>query len=247
MSTIQNLIAVLPLGAYEYHGPHLSPETDTLIARAVIEGLPAFIPNMLDICFLDVEPVGYSVEHMRAKDTKTLSWHQAIERWMSIGVKQYRKGIRKFVMLNAHGGNSPLMTVVATELRAHYNMLAVASSWTRFGLPEGLLSSQEQMLDIHAGFIETSVMLAIAPDAVDMSKAADFENRQRQFKTQFSYLHAYGKHAFGWMMHDLNPKGAAGNARRANARDGEKILTHAIQGFAHLLIDIHHFNLEYFR
>ena len=38
-------------------------------------------------------------------------------------------------MLNAHGGNAPLMTIVATEARVRFNMLAVATSWTRFGVP----------------------------------------------------------------------------------------------------------------
>ncbi|MGO7594204.1 creatininase family protein, partial [Rhizobium leguminosarum] len=48
-----------------------------------------------------------------------------------------KKGIRKFVMLNAHGGNSPIISVVATEARVRFAMLAVATSWTRFGVPDG--------------------------------------------------------------------------------------------------------------
>ncbi len=83
-------------------------------------------------------------------------------------------GIRKFVMLNAHGGNSPLMTIVATEARVRFNMLAVATSWTRFGVPDGMIAPQDKAIDIHGGDIETSVMLALYPEKVDMAKAADF-------------------------------------------------------------------------
>lgn len=242
MNISPNQIMVLPLGAHEYHGPHLPLETDTLIASAVARRAAALLPDLLHVCFLDAEPVGYSVEHLHAEGTRTLSWRKAIERWIAIGAQQHKKGVRKFVMLNAHGGNSPLMSIVTTELRARFNMLAVATGWRRFGLPEGLLSPQEEALDIHAGFIETSLMLAIAPDRVDMSKAANFENRQVQMQRAFTCLRAYGKHAFGWMMHDLNPCGAAGNALRANAADGEKMLDHAAQGFISLLLDIHHFD-----
>jgi len=243
-----NRIAVLPLGAHEYHGPHLPLQTDTLIAQAVVERtamlLPASMPASMDVCFLETEPVGYSVEHKRVKGTKTLSWDEAVARWLAIGTAQHQKGIRKFVMLNAHGGNSPLMTIVATELRARFDMLAVATSWSRFGLPNGLLSAGQQALDIHAGFIETSVMLAIAPDLVNMQKAGDFHNRQADLERDFAYLRAYGKHAFGWMMHDLNPEGAAGNARRATAADGEKILAHAVGGFISLLQDVDRFDMS---
>lgn len=239
-----NRIAVLPLGAHEYHGPHLPLQTDTLIAQAVAERTAMLLPVSMDVCFLEAEPVGYSVEHKRVKGTKTLSWDEAVARWLAIGTAQHQKGIRKFVMLNAHGGNSPLMTVVATELRARFDMLAVATSWSRFGLPNGLLSAGQQALDIHAGFIETSVMLAIAPDLVNMQKAGDFHNRQADFERDFAHLRAYGKHAFGWMMHDLNPEGAAGNALRATAADGEKILAHAVGGFISLLQDVDRFDMS---
>ncbi len=66
-------------------------------------------------------------------------------------------------MLNAHGGNAPLMTIVATEARKRFSMLAVATSWTRFGLPDGLIAPQDKAIDIHGGDIETSVMLALKP------------------------------------------------------------------------------------
>ena len=49
--------------------------------------------------------------------SKTLGYAEAVEHWLGIAGDLSRKGIRKFVMLNAHGGNSPLMTVVATEAR----------------------------------------------------------------------------------------------------------------------------------
>ncbi|WP_421857084.1 creatininase family protein [Oricola sp.] len=231
-------IAVLPLGATEQHGPHLPLETDSLIAEALVERLIAQLPDRAPVVFLPVETVGYSPEHLYAAGTQSLEWDQAVRRWVRIGEQAHRSGIRKLVMLNAHGGNSPLMTIVATELRMRFSMLAVATSWTRFGLPGGVMGADEKHLDIHGGLIETSVMLAIHPDRVDMAKAADFASRQADFMRDYTHLRAYGPHAFGWQMSDLSEAGVTGNAAAASADIGEAILDHAVEGLVELLSDV---------
>ncbi|MCQ2002709.1 creatininase family protein [Rhizobium sp. NRK18] len=237
-------IAVLPLGAHEQHGPHLPFETDTLIADGIAGRLAENLPEHLPVTILKTEPVGYSIEHMDVAGTKTLSYSQAVERWLAIAEGLSRQGIRKFVMLNAHGGNSPLMTIVATEARVRFGMLAVATSWTRFGLPEGLISPEDKAIDIHGGDIETSVMLALHPDRVDRTKAKAFPSRQSDFAGRFRHLRAYGPHAFGWKMADLNADGVAGNAAAATAEKGERILAHAVRGIIELLEDVDAFDLS---
>lgn len=246
----RDMIVVLPLGATEQHGPHLPFETDTIIAEGIAERVRDALsaretdsPNALNVNFMPAQPIGYSIEHMDSEGTQSLAFSEAVNQWIGIGENLHAGGIRKLVMLNAHGGNSPLMTIVATELRVRLDMLAVATSWTRFGLPEGLISPEEKALDIHGGFIETSVMLALRPDLVDMTKARDFSNAQAQFSHEFKYLRAYGPHAFGWKMHDLNPEGVAGNAARASSQAGEKLIAHAVSGFIDLLRDVDRFDL----
>lgn len=239
-------IAVLPLGAHEYHGPHLPFETDTILAQAFAEAIKTRLPAAIraQTHFLPAEPVGYSREHMRVKGSQTLSYAEAIEKWLSIAAEQHKKGVRKFIMLNAHGGNSPLMTIIATELRARFNMLAVAASLSRFGLPEGLLAPAEQALDIHGGFIETSLMLAIAPDKVHMDKAQNFSNAQQSMAQEFALLRAYGKHSFGWLMQDINPQGAAGGAAKATAQAGAQILAYAAEQAVKLFADVDKFAMS---
>lgn len=237
-------IAVLPLGATEQHGPHLPFETDTLIAEAVASRLKARLAGQLPVTFLPVEPVGYSVEHMDVAGTKSLTFQEAIDRWIGIGAKLAQLGTKKFVMLNAHGGNSPLMTIVATELRVRHSMLAVATSWTRFGYPADIVTAQEKAIGIHGGLIETSVMLAIRPDLVDMAKARDFASAQTLFEKDFTHLRAYGPHAFGWKMSDLSLAGVTGNAAAATADKGERILDHAVAGLADLMRDVAKFDLS---
>lgn len=241
-----DMIVVLPLGAHEQHGPHLPFETDTIIAEGLVARINEALPANLNVNFLPVQPVGYSIEHMDVEGTQSLAFSEAVNQWVGMGENLNAGGIRKLVMLNAHGGNAPLMTIVATELRARLDMLAVATSWTRFGLPEGLIAPEEKALDIHGGFIETSVMLALRPDLVDMSKAAEFTSAQSDFAKDFKHLRAYGPHAFGWKMSDLNAQGVAGNAAAATAEAGEKILAHAVSCFIELLQDVDRFDLARF-
>lgn len=240
-------IVVLPLGATEQHGPHLPFETDTIIAEGVVERTRAILPNDLAVSFLPVEPVGYSIEHLDVAGTKSLRYDEAVERWIGFGVEAHQRGARRFVMLNAHGGNSPLMTIVATELRVRFGMLAVATSWTRFGYPAELVTPREKSLGIHGGLIETSVMLALRPDLVDMGKARHFTSAQEGFERDFTHLRAYGPHAFGWKMSDLSQDGVTGNAAGASAQIGEALLDHAAQGFVELLQDVARFDLSTLR
>ncbi|WP_183871120.1 creatininase family protein [Rhizobium sp. BK491] len=237
-------IAVLPLGAYEQHGPHLPFETDALIAGGIVSRLKVALPANLPVTFLAVEPVGYSIEHMDVVGTRTLAFDEAVRRWLGIAEKMNNLGIRKFVMLNAHGGNSPLMTIVATEARVRFDMLAVATSWTRFGVPDGLISPDDKAIDIHGGDIETSVMLALHPEKVDMSKASNFPSRQSEFIKGFKHLRAYGPHAFGWKMSDLSAQGVAGNAGVATAEKGERLISHSVKGLVELLEDVDRFDVS---
>lgn len=237
-------IAVLPLGAHEQHGPHLPFDTDTIIAAGVAERLAAALPAGLDVRFLPVEPIGYSIEHMDVEGTKTLTYQEAVERWLGIARELRDSGIRKLVLLNAHGGNSPLLTIVATEARIRFNMLVVATSWTRFGVPEGFMAPSDKAIDIHAGDIETSVMLALRPDRVVMALAQNFGSRQRDYERRFAHLRAYGPHAFGWKMRDLNTEGAAGNAAAATGEKGELLLDHAVAGLIALLRDVAEFEAD---
>lgn len=235
-------IAVLPLGAHEQHGPHLPFETDTIIASGIACALAENIEDKLPVTFLPVETVGYSIEHMDFEGSKTLAFDEAVKRWIEIGEKLASQGINKMMILNAHGGNSPLMTIVATELRVRFNMFCVATSWTRFIVPGDVISHEEKAYGIHGGDIETSVVLALAPEAVDMNKAEDFPNFQQVLSEDYKYLKAYGPHAFGWKAQDLNVSGVNGNASFATVSKGEALIAQAVNGLSQLLEEMDRFD-----
>lgn len=231
-------IAILPLGAYEQHGPHLPFETDFLIADALSNRLQSSLTDRLNLYFLPTETIGYSVEHCLNPQTKSLTYSEAIEHWFKIGEKCHEHGILKLVLFNAHGGNWPILQIVAQELRAKYNMMVVITGVSRFLKNSPLLSEEEKQFDIHAGKIETSIILAIAADKVQMDQAKKFNNLQQSLTQKFKYLRDYGPHAFNWMIEDLNKEGACGDASKASAELGNQLLDYITQEFIILLQEI---------
>ena len=236
-------IAVLPVAAIEQHGPHLPVATDTAILAGVVDRVISILPDDLPVTVLPVQAIGKSNEHIASPGTLTLSWDTVIRAWIEIGESVRRAGVRKLLILNAHGGNVPLIDVVTRELRVRSGMLAVHSGWFRFPPPEGTFEPDEAAYGIHGNDLETSAMLHLQPDLVHMERAADFRSAQLDFLQEFEHLRGHGAHAFGWLAQDLHPSGATGNAAAATAEKGQMAVDHAAQGIVELLADMHRFDL----
>jgi creatinine amidohydrolase len=237
-------IAVLPLAATEQHGPHLPLETDVMIGEAFLARLQELLPATLPVTFLPVERVGISTEHTDYPGTQTLSTAAALKRWMALGEDVVRCGVKKLVMVTSHGGNSAAMQLVAQDLRAQHRMLAVTTSWSRFGTPDGLFSEVELRHGIHGGAVETSIMLARYPQQVKRDAIADFPSSAAAMEKEFGWLSTQRPAPFAWQAQDLNPSGAVGDARQATAEKGEKLLDHGARAFCDLLCDVDNFDVS---
>jgi creatinine amidohydrolase len=236
-------IAVLPLAATEQHGPHLPFETDTMIAQAYLARVREIVPKNLPVTFLPIEPVGISTEHIAYPGTQTLATDAALNKWMALGDTVARVGVRKLIIVTSHGGNSAAMALIAQDLRAKHEMLAVNTSWSRFGAPDGLFSADELRFGIHGGAVETSIMLAAFPDSVRRERIANFESTERKMTTEFRWLSAGRPAPFAWAMQDLNPAGAVGDATMATAEKGRALIEHGARAFVELLADVQTFDL----
>jgi creatinine amidohydrolase len=237
-------IAVLPVAAIEQHGPHLPLFTDACIAEGMVARAIELMPAELPVTFLPVQAVGKSNEHISSPGTLTLSWETVTRAWIELGESVRRAGVMKLILINAHGGNVPVLDTVARELRVRHDMLAVATGWSRFGYPEEMFGARELSYGIHGGEIETSLMLHLRPDLVRMDRAEDFLSAQLGFLDEFRHLRAHGPAQFGWKAQDLNPAGAVGNAKAATAEKGQAVLDHQAAAFVALCRDVDEFDLD---
>ena len=236
-------IAVLPLAATEQHGPHLPLATDVMIAEAYLQRVREILPATLPVTFLPTERIGISTEHIDFPGTLTLSTKAALRDWMAIGESVARAGVRKLVIVTSHGGNSAAMSLVAQDLRAHHGLLVVTISWSRFGVPQGMFSDEELRHGIHGGAVETSIMLAQFAEHVRKDKIANFSPASIAMEKKYRWLSAHRPAPFAWQTQDLHPSGAVGDATKATAEKGERLIEHGARGFIELLDDVDKFDV----
>ena len=237
-------IAVLPLAATEQHGPHLPLTTDIMIGEAYLARVRELLPDAVPATFLPIERIGISTEHIDFAGTQTLSTEAALARWKSIGESVARAGVKKIVIVTSHGGNAAAMTLVAQDLRAYHRMLAVTTSWFRFGTPAGLFPAEELRHGIHGGAVETSIMLARYPDQVRVDAIADFPASSIAMEQQYRWLSTQRPAPFAWQAQDLNPSGAVGNATLAVAAKGEQLIDQGARAFCELLAEVDNFDVN---
>ncbi len=242
---VARAIAVLPVAATEQHGPHLPLSVDTDLVNGVVAAALPHLAADLPALFLPTQAVGFSPEHARFPGTLTLKAETVIRLWTDIGESVAASGVKKLVLFNAHGGQVSVMDMVARDLRARLGLLVYSVNW--FNLPlldaqggdaNTLFSAAEHRFGIHAGDIETSMMLALRPDLVRMAHARDFHSSSQDRAKMFPIL-GNGKSAkLGWQMQDYNPAGAVGNAAAATADKGRAVVDAAGRALAQLLAEI---------
>ena len=220
---------------------------DSYIADAYLERARDTVPDDLPVTFLPIQRIGVSTEHLAYPGTLTVSAQTAIAAWTELGNSVARAGVRKLVLVTSHGGNVAAMELVARDLRARFGMLAVTVGWHRFGYPADAFSPEEKKHGIHAGDIETSLMLAAKPDTVQMEKAARATPASVAMAQEFKWLGAYRPAGFAWMTQDLNPTGAIGDATLAKADKGTAALAQGAKAFVELLGEIDRFDLSRLR
>lgn len=233
----EQIVAVLPVGATEQHGPHLPLSVDAAIADGIVKATIEKLPASSKALFLPIQAIGKSNEHARYPGTLTFSAQTLISMWCEIGDCVAASGVKKLVFLNSHGGQISIMDIVARELRIRHGMMVFSVNWFGQGMPEGVYSDHETNHGIHAGDMETSVMLTLHSDLVDMSKAQNFRTLTENFASDFKHISLSGAKP-GWQIQDINPHGAAGDASAATAEKGRRTVDFATDRLVELLAEI---------
>jgi creatinine amidohydrolase len=241
------LVAVLPVGAVEQHGPHLPVRVDAAINEAIVARAVAIMQDSTPVLVLPALAIGKSNEHIGYPGTLTLSHETLINTWLEIGACVHRAGIERLLIFNSHGGQPQIVDIVCRELRVRHRMLAVGTMWSRITPKSDLFDEHELKHGIHGGELETSVMLASHPDLVRMEFAQNFPSLSVALESAGGLLTPEGAVGFGWQAQDLCADGACGNAAAADAERGAILIDRAARELIRLCEEISQFPLSNLR
>ena len=187
---------LIPLGATEQHGPHLPLSTDTLIASGVAEAV-ADVRD--DTVVAPALPYGSSGEHSAFPGT--LSLGQAALETALVELVRSAAGFRDVTLVSWHGGNAEPVARAVARLRTE-------------GQAVHLWEPRVDGGDAHAGWVETSLMLALAPDLVRDERPV---GATQPIDELLPRLRENGVAA-------VSPNGVLGDARDATPDDGRRLL-----------------------
>jgi creatinine amidohydrolase/Fe(II)-dependent formamide hydrolase-like protein len=231
-------IALLPVGSIEQHGPHLPLDTDTydaeLLARRVAEACS--LPRPL---VLPVVAYGVSYHHDDFKGTVSISNDTLSRLTYEIGMSVAQNGIRKLVIINGHGGNSPALNYAAQLINRDSRIFACVDTGETSDID--IYRIIDTPNDVHAGEIETSTALAVRPHLVKMGEA---EASVPKFSSR--YLDFTSKRGVSWYAatNKISSSGILGDPTKASAEKGRKIWEIMIAHLVALVEDLKDMSLE---
>jgi creatinine amidohydrolase len=234
-------IVVQPTGAIEHHGPHLPLITDALmadeIATAAVDRAAA---GGLDVWQLPTIAYTKSDEHSWAPGTVWLDAQTAFETFVQAGRAVALMGAGTIVYANGHGGNTALLQVVLREVRRRYGLKTfLMPTLTRAAAPAAE-DRDEYGLGIHGGAAETSMVMHLRPDLVDLSAV---ENWAPRHFADYEYIRFNGGPvSFGWLSDDFGTPGVIGDPRHASGAFGAALWEASVGQAAASLAEIARFD-----
>jgi mycofactocin precursor peptide peptidase len=204
-------LLVVPLGSVEQHGPHLPMYTDTRIAVAVASRACAGRPG---VGLAPAVTIGASGEHAEFPGTLSIGTEALTLLLVELG-RHASLHWPAMLLVNGHGGNVPAIANAIRTLRDEGHQCHVwhaglsAAQLAEAGIKAGVA-------DAHAGRFETSVMLALAPELVQMDEAAPGETRP--VADIMPTLRESGVRA-------VSPNGVLGDPTGASAAEGRLLLS----------------------
>jgi creatinine amidohydrolase len=241
---MNRIVAVLPVGTVEQHGPHLPVRVDSAINAGIIAEAVARMEPDFPALILPMVSYGKSNEHVRFPGTLTIGYETLARLWIDIGTSVFRAGCRRMIIFNSHGGQPQVVDIVARELRVQLGMFVVGTTWWKIAPHEDLFDGGEIRHGIHGGEVETSVMLHLHDDLVQMEKASDFVPTSVEIEKAGGLMTSEGAVRYGWEAQDLHPSGAAGNAAAADAARGRLLTERAADALIQLCREVSAWPLE---
>lgn len=235
-------VLMLPIGSVEQHGPHLPLTTDHLIASEAAKAVASSCGEKLDLWLLPTLAVSKANEHAWAPGTLWLQASTLLSVINDIAAAAVTTGAQRLVFLNSHGGNTALLVVACREVRLSQGMqtfllhpfLPPDHGGRSMAAPVGELG-----MGVHGGHDETSIMLHLRPDLVDMSVAT---RRVPDRLADNRHVRFGGSVPFGWTSDDFGPDGHIGDPTGATAEQGSDLFEGAVEMLCEQLAEIARFD-----
>lgn len=213
------LIAVLPVGAVEQHGPHLPTGTDAVLAERAAQMACARTGDVL----LPTLALGCSLGHTdRWPGTLSLDPMTQTQVVLELGRWIHASGFRRLCLVNAHATNGPPCQSALLQLRHEFPDLLVRFVSVFDLNPEIAGRYRSDADDFHANEAETSLMLHVSPDHVHLERAVDEEDLTVGRVWQYA-------------MPAVSRSGVVGSPSRAIASAGESLLELVVVALVELL------------
>jgi creatinine amidohydrolase/Fe(II)-dependent formamide hydrolase-like protein len=231
-------LALLPVGSIEQHGPHLPLDTDAFDAGYLASQVAALCSDPKPIV-LPLIPYGVSYHHDDFSGTISISPGTLSRLVYDVGMSIARHGVKKLVIVNAHGGNVPALKFAAQNINRDAHIFTCVESGETSDTDVNRII--ETPSDVHAGEIETSTTMAVRPDRVDVSKAQKFVPR---FSSR--YLDFSSKRSVEWFgkTAKISRSGVLGDPTRASQVKGEQIWEMMIKHLTEFVEDLKSMTLD---
>jgi mycofactocin precursor peptide peptidase len=203
-------LLVVPVGSLEQHGPHLPLDTDTRIAAAVAK---LACGDRQDVGLAPPIAIGASGEHADFPGTLSIG-HVALSTLLVELGRHASLHWPALLLVNGHGGNTAAIADARAALRSEGRRCHVWHAGIRPAMLAGTPSPPA--IDAHAGRVETSLMLALAPGDVRLDLAAPGDTRP--LSEIMAELRAHG-------VRRASPSGVLGDPAGASPAEGEHLLT----------------------
>jgi creatinine amidohydrolase len=225
---------VVPFGAIEQHGPHLSLDTDLFFADRFVDLALERLSEDVNVYRLPIIPITKSNEHVGFPGSFWLSAQTLSMMVHDTAESAKISGFRRLVLWNCHGGNRALLEVLAWDVRARTGLMVFQLFPPAIVMDAVPTGEMEKAYGIHAGDWETSVMLALSPERVRPDRV---EAAYPDFKTRNLSLEFTGA-AVACLTRDFQPTGAWGDATSATAERGQIRIDQMVSRLQDILTEI---------
>ena len=209
---------IVPLGVMEEHGPHCPLGTDTWIARHCAR----LIGEQSQTPVANVLPFGYAANVRSFPGSTSLDPDTYTQVLLAYCGGFAAHGAKRFLFINGHGGNTPLLGNVADTLYEAYGAISFANDWWTL-LPQ---IAPEYDCQDHGGYYETSMLMAARPELprMELARAVGECAISDNIRKHYTWSFQGASIGINCDVGKFNPYGNLGNPPMGASRElGEKL------------------------